>query len=117
MHGVSGGLEVLSLTNTLNHGDFEGFRRFCQGFLDQYGEGGVVLVADREGRQAFSSLTPDTANLPFRNNLPMVEKVFAEKKPGYSNLLFGTVKKRRIGTVQVPATQGHEAIYGSSGSP
>jgi two-component sensor histidine kinase len=107
----------LSLTNTLHHRDFEGFRRICQGFLDQYGEGGVVLVADREGRQVFSSLTPDTANLPFRNNLPMVEKVFAEKKPVYSNLFFGSVKKRLIVTVEVPVMQGDEVLYDISFSP
>ena len=38
------------------------------GFLDQYGPDGVLLVADREGRQLFSSVTSDTASLPPRNN-------------------------------------------------
>jgi two-component sensor histidine kinase len=117
MQRITGALQVLSLTNTLHHRDFEGFRRICQGFLDQYGEGGVVLVADREGRQVFSSLTPDTANLPFRNNLPMVQKVFAEKKPVYSNLFFGSVKKRLIVTVEVPVMQGDEVLYDISFSP
>ena len=78
MQRITGALQVLSLTNALRDGDFEGFRRISQGFLDQYGEGGVVLVADREGRQVFSSLTPETANLPLRNNLPMVSRVFTE---------------------------------------
>ena len=32
------------------------FRRIASGFLDQYGKDGVVLVADREGRQLFSSV-------------------------------------------------------------
>jgi two-component sensor histidine kinase len=114
---ITGALQVLSLTNALRDRDFEGFRRICQGFLDQYGEGGVVLVADREGRQVFSSLTPDTANLPFRNNLPMVQKVFTEKKPVYSNLFFGTVKKRLIVTVEVPVMQGDEVLYDISFSP
>ena len=58
MQRITGALQVLSLTNALRDRDFEGFRRIAQGFLDQYGEGGVVLVADREGRQVFSSLTP-----------------------------------------------------------
>src|SRR5213594_1331956 len=75
MQRITGALQVLSLTNALRDGDFEGFRRICQGFLDQYGEGGVVLVANREGRQMFSSLNPDTASLPLRNNLAMVDKV------------------------------------------
>src|SRR4029453_19232326 len=60
MQRITGALQVLSRTNALRDGDFEGFRRICQGFLDQYGEGGVVLVADREGRQVVSSLNPDT---------------------------------------------------------
>jgi two-component sensor histidine kinase len=117
MQRITGALQVLSLTNALRDGDFKGFRRICQGFLDQYGEGGVVLVADREGRQVFSSLTPDTANLPLRNNLPMVAKVFAEKKPVYSNLFFGSVKKRLIVTVEVPVMQDDEVLYDISFSP
>ena len=54
---ITGGLEVLALTNTLRDGDFKGFRRVASGFIGQYGEGGVLLVSDREGRPLFSSLT------------------------------------------------------------
>src|SRR6266545_4957309 len=117
MQRITGALQVLSLTDALRDGDFEGFRLIAQGFLDQYGEGGVVLVADREGRQVFSSLNPDAASLPLRNNLPMVDKVFAEKKPVYSNLFFGSVKKRRIVTVEVPVIRDNEVLYDSSFSP
>src|ERR1700731_442491 len=76
---MTGALQVLSLTNALRDRDFEGFRRMSQGFLDQYGEGGVVLVASRDGRQVFSSITSDTASLPLRNNREIVEKVFATR--------------------------------------
>jgi hypothetical protein len=58
---MTGALQVLALTNALRDRDFDRFRRIAQGFLDQYGEGGVVLIADREGRQLFSSVTPDVA--------------------------------------------------------
>ncbi|MFL6839398.1 MAG: hypothetical protein ACJ8FZ_19145 [Bradyrhizobium sp.] len=54
MHRMTGGLQVLAQTNSLRNGDFENFRRIAFGFLEQYGEGGVVLVADREGHQVFS---------------------------------------------------------------
>src|ERR1700686_2817112 len=64
MQRMTGALQVLSLTNALRDQDFEGFRRISQGFLDQYAEGGVVLVADREGRLVFASSTADTASLP-----------------------------------------------------
>jgi two-component sensor histidine kinase len=117
MQRMAGGLQVLSLTNALRDGDFEGFRRISKGFLDQYREGGVVLVADREGRQVFSSVTPDTASLPPRNNREIVEKVFTEKKPLYSNLFVGAVKKKLIITVEVPVFRDNEVIYDLSFSP
>jgi hypothetical protein len=61
MQRMTGGLQVLSLTNALRDRDFDGFRRIVAGFLEQYGKDGVVLVADREGRQLFSSVTERTA--------------------------------------------------------
>ena len=76
-----------------------------------------MLVADREGRQVFSSVTPDTASLPPRNNRAIVEKVFATKKPAYSNLFIGAVKKRLIVTVEVPVIRDGEVIYDISFSP
>ena len=57
MQRMTGGLQVLSLTNSLRNRDFDGFRRIATGFLEQYGKDGVVLVADRDGRQLFSSVT------------------------------------------------------------
>jgi len=117
MQRMTGALQVLALTNALRDQDFDGFRRITQGFLEQYGEGGVILVADREGRQVFSSLTPDTASLPPRNNLDIVKKVFAEKKPVYSNLFFGAVKQRLIVTVEVPVIGDGEVLYDISFSP
>jgi two-component sensor histidine kinase len=117
MQRMTGGLQVLSLTNALRDGDFEGFRRITKGFLDQYRDGGVLLVADRDGRQVFSSVTPDTASLPPRNNREIVEKVFAEKKPIYSNLFIGAVKHKLIVTVEVPVFRDNEVIYDLSFSP
>ena len=114
---MTGALQVLSLTNALRDRDFEGFRRISQGFLDQYGEGGVVLVADREGRQLFSSVTSDTASLPPRNNRAIGDEVFAEKKPAYSNLFIGAVKQRLIVTVEVPVIGDGEVICVISFSP
>jgi two-component sensor histidine kinase len=114
---MTGALQVLSLTNALRDGDFEGFRRIASGFLDQYGEGGVVLVADREGRQVFSSVSTDTASLPLRNNRAVVEKVFATKAPQYSNLFVGAVTKKQIVTVEVPVLRNGDVIYDISFTP
>jgi two-component sensor histidine kinase len=117
MQRMTGGLQVLSLTNSLRTGDFDSFRRIVAGFLDQYGKDGVVLVADRKGRQLFSSVTPDTASLPLRNNRDIVEKVFATKRPQYSNLFVGVVKKSPILTVEVPVIKDGEVLYDISFSP
>ena len=117
MQRMTGGLQVLSLTNSLRNGDFEGFRRIASGFLEQYGKDGVVLIADRSGKQLFSSVTPDTASLPPRNNRDIVEKVFASRQPAYSNLFVGAVKKRMIVTVEVPVMREGEVVYVVSFSP
>jgi two-component sensor histidine kinase len=114
---MTGGLQVLALTNVLRSGDFESFRRMASGFLDQYGKDGVVLVADREGRQLFSSVTSDTASLPLRNNREIVEKVFATRRPQYSNLFIGAAKKRLIVTVEVPVIRDGDVLYDISFSP
>src|ERR1700688_4984098 len=117
MQRMTGALQVLALTNPLREGDFEAFRRMAQGFLDQYRDGGVVLVADREGRQLFSSVTLDTASLPLRNNRAIVEKVFATRRLQYSNLFMGAVKKQPIVTVEVPVFRDGEVVYDITFSP
>jgi two-component sensor histidine kinase len=114
---ITGALQVLSLTDALRDGDLDRFRRIAAGFVDQYGEGGLVLVADREGHQVFSSLTADTASLPLRNNRVIVEKVFATKAPQYSNLFIGSVTKKLIVTVEVPVFRNGEVIYDISFTP
>jgi two-component sensor histidine kinase len=117
MQRMTGGLRVLALTDALRSGDFENFRRIASGFVDQYGKDGVVLVADREGRRLFSSVTTDTASLPPRNNRGIVDRVFASKTPQYSNLFVGALKKRPIMTVEVPVVRDGEVLYDISFSP
>src|ERR1700675_93779 len=117
MQRMTGGLQVLALTDSLRNCDFNSFRRIAAGFLDQYGKDGVVLVADHEGRLLFSSITPDVASLPTRNNRDIVEKVFGTKRPYYSNLFTGAIKKRLIVTVEVPVIRDDEVLYDISFSP
>jgi two-component sensor histidine kinase len=117
MQRMTGGLQVLALTDSLREGDFNGFRRMAAGFLDQYGKDGVVVVANRDGRRLFSSETADTARLPPRSNRDILEKVFATKRPHYSNLFFGAVKKQLIVTVEVPVIRDGEVLYDICFSP
>ena len=117
MQRMTGGLQVLALTDMLKNGDFAGFRRIAAGFVEQYSKGGVILVVDRDGHQLFSSLTSDTASLPLRNNREIVERVFVSKRPQYSNLFVGVVKQQRIVTVEVPVFRDGEVVYDVSFSP
>ena len=78
---MTGGLQVLALSESLRNGDFDGFRRLAVGFISQYGEDSVLLLADRSGHQLFSTATTETMNLPPRNNHEIVERVFASKAP------------------------------------
>ena len=117
MKRMTGGLQVLALTDTLKSGDFENFRRIAEGFLDQYGKDGVILVVDREGQVLFSSRTLDAASIPPRNDREIVERVFVTKHPQYSNFFVGAVKKERIVTVEVPVLRDDDVIYDISFSP
>jgi two-component sensor histidine kinase len=117
MQRMTGALQVLALTGPLRNGDFEAFRPIAEGFLDQYRDGGVVLVADRAGHQLFSSVTSDTAHLPLRNNREIVERVFSTKRLQYSNLFVGAVKRQPIVTVEVPVLREGEVVYDISFSP
>jgi two-component sensor histidine kinase len=114
---ITGSLRVLSLTNSLRRGDFEAFRRNASGFLEQYPPGGVILIADRNGRQVFSSLTTDAASLLPPNNLDRVKKVFETGQPVYSNLSTGSGGDKFILTVEVPAFDKGEVIYDICFSP
>jgi two-component sensor histidine kinase len=114
---ITSGLQILARTNALRENNFESFRRVAAGFLDQYGEDGILLIADREGRQLFSSKTLDTSKEPPRNNKEIVAKVFATKTPQYSNLFVGVNKKRSIVTVEVPVLRDDEVVYVISFSP
>jgi len=114
---MTGGLQVLALTDTLKNGDFEGFRRIALGFLEQYSRGGIILVADRNGRMLFSSVTADTASLPSRNNGEIVEKLFQTGRPQFSNLFIGAAKGTQIVTVEVPVFRDGKVIYDISFTP
>jgi two-component sensor histidine kinase len=114
---MTGSLQVLSLTSSLRDGDFDRFRRIASGFLEQYPPGGVLLIADRNGKQLFSTLTPDVSKLPPRANMDVVRRVFETGKPVYSNLFIGSVLKKQILTVEVPAIIDGKVAYDISFTP
>ncbi|MET4296660.1 two-component sensor histidine kinase [Bradyrhizobium sp. LB8.2] len=114
---MTGGLQVLALTNSLRNDDFQNFRRIALGFVDQYGKGGLVLISDRNGRLLFSSATEDTASLPPRGHIEIIEKVFATRSRQYSDLFTGAINGRQVLTVEVPVFRNGEVIYDLCFSP
>src|ERR1700759_4718237 len=81
MQRMTGGLQVLALTDALQSGDFERFRPIALGFPQQTGKDATIRVPAREARQFFSSSTTASASLPLRNNRDMVDKVFQTRQP------------------------------------
>ena len=117
MRRITGSLAVLSLTNSLRSGDFERFRRVADGFLEQYPPGGTLLIADRNGKQLFSTATKDLSEAPPRNNMDVVRQVFETGKPVFSNLFLGSVINKQILTVEVPAIVDGQVVYNISFAP
>jgi two-component sensor histidine kinase len=117
MQRMTGGLQVLALTDALKAGEFDRFRPIAAGFLEQYGKDGTILIADRDGHMLFSSTAPDTAGLPLRNNRDIIDRVFQTRQPQYSNLFEGSIKKRLVVTVEVPVLRDGKVIYEISFSP
>jgi len=117
MRRMTGGLQVLALTDALRSGDFVRFGGMASGFLEQYGKDGVILVSDRDGEILFPTVEPDSAMPARRNNLAIVDKVFETAQPQYSNMFFGVVKKKRIMTVEVPVLRDGKVVYDISFSP
>lgn len=117
MRRMTGGLQVLALTEALRLGDFPRFGSMAAGFLDQYGKDGVILVAEHDGHILFPATDPEGALPARRNNLALVDKVFATAQPQYSNLFYGAVKKKPIMSVDVPVMRDGKVIYDISFSP
>jgi len=114
---MTGGLQVLALSDSLREDDFKSFRRLAEGFIDQYGRDSTLLVSDRSGRQLFSTTATEPSALPRRNNLDIVEQVFATRLPQYSDLFLGSTNKRPIITVEIPVLRDGNVIYALSFSP
>lgn len=114
---MTGGLQVLALTNSLRNDDFVSFRRIALGFLEQYGRGGLLLISDSKGRILFSSATEDIASLPPRGNMAIVDKIFAAKAPQYSDLFQGVYNRRQVLTVEVPVFRDGAVVYDLCFSP
>ena len=84
MQRMTGGASGSGADQFAARRDFDNFRRIALGFLDQYGKDGVVLVADREGRQLFSSVTPTPQACRRATIATIVDKVFADQEAAFT---------------------------------
>lgn len=117
MRRMTGGLQVLALTNALRDGDFKSFSEMASGFLDQYGKNGVILVETSAGQPLFASSTPTASALPPPDDHEIVEQVFATRLPQYSNTFFGPAKDELALSVEVPVFRDNQVVYDISFSP
>jgi hypothetical protein len=102
MQGIVSGLAVLAGADSLARDDFETFRARALAFLSQFPDDPSIVIADRQGRQLFSSAIPPNTPLPTRANRENRDEVFRTRKPSFSPLFVGSVSKRPIVTVTVP---------------
>ena len=118
MQRMTGALQVLSLTNALRDRRFREFPPH----LRKASSISMAKVASCWWRIAkAASFFPRSRQTPpacrRATTARIGDKVFAEKKPAYSNLFTGAVKKRLIVTVDVPVIRDGEVIYDISFSP
>src|SRR4029079_3952152 len=117
MQGIVSGLAVLGGADSLARDDFEAFRSRALAFLSQFPDDPSIVIADRQGRQVFSSAIPANVPLPTRTNREKRDEVFRTRKPSFSPLFIGSVSKRPIVTVTVPIFRNGEVVYDLSFDP
>jgi len=117
MQGIVSGLAVLAGADSLARDDFGTFRARALAFLSQFPDDPSIVIADRQGRQLFSSAIPPNTPLPTRTSRENRDEVFRTRKPSFSPLFVGSVSKRPIVTVTVPVFRSGEVIYDLSFDP
>ena len=111
------GLQVLALSAALQRGDFEIFRQNVRAFLAQSSENQAIVIADRDGRQVFSSRAARGEIMPVHATRFGTGEVFQTRRPAYSPLFTGSTTKELIIAITVPVFRNGEVIYELSFNP
>jgi two-component sensor histidine kinase len=114
---LTAGLEVLALSQALQHDDIDGFRQDALAFARRFPPESSVLLADRTGHQLVNTRVPAGTPLPERRNLESTEEVFRTGKPVYSRLFTGSVIGTKIITIEVPVMRDGKIVYTMSFNP
>jgi len=117
VHSFVSALQVLALSQSLQRGDFEGFRRDVQAFLSQYPGGPNVSLADGNGQQILNMRVAAGQPIPPRANREPLDEVFRTGRPAFSKLFIGSVSHEPIVTVNVPVFRNGEVVYDISSNP
>jgi two-component sensor histidine kinase len=114
---IAAGMQVLAQTQALYRDDFEGFRRNAEAFLSQFPGGADIVIAERDGRQVFSTRAMAKDALPFRTSREGRDAVFRTGQPAYSPVFIGSISKAPIITITVPVFRDGKVIYDMSFNP
>ena len=117
VNSITAGLQVLALSQTLQRGDIDGFRRNAEAFVDLYAEESALVLADSEGNQLLNTRVPAGTALPPRQNQAGTEAIFRTMRPAYSRVFIGSVSRTPIITIDVPVMKDGKAIYVLSFNP
>jgi two-component sensor histidine kinase len=117
MQSLTSALQVLALSQSLQHDDLEAFRLDVDTFLSQFPENVAISLADRDGRQVLNTRAQPGEPLPPRASREAVDQVFRTRGPAYSKLISGSVSGRPLVTVNVPVLRNGEVVYDLAFAP
>jgi two-component sensor histidine kinase len=117
VNSITAGLQVLALSQTLQHDDIDSFRANAEAFVELYGSESALVLGDSAGRQIINTRAPADATLPLRRNRAGTEAVFRTGRPFYSHVFIGSVSRTPILTIEVPVKKNGEVVYVLSFNP
>ena len=111
MQSLTSALQVLALSEALQHDDIAGFRREVDVFLSQYPDNLAISLADRSGRQLLNTRAQPGDPLPPRVNRETLDEVFRTGRPAFSKLITGSVSGQPLVTIDVPVYRYGQIVY------
>ena len=111
MQSLTSALQVLALSEALQHDDIAGFRREVDVFLSQYPDNLAISLADRSGRQLLNTRAQPGDPLPPRVDRETLDEVFRTGRPAFSKLITGSVSGQPLVTIDVPVYRYGQIVY------
>jgi|GEM_PF-1917453 len=95
-------LRVLALAPELQRGDFVAFQKAADALIANELPGANVLLLARDGSQLLNTAVPPGTQLPPRNYLDSLQRVFETGQPVLSDLFEGVLLRRPVVAIEVP---------------